>query len=85
MQHSIELDNQDTDIDVVLPGGQLIQFQFRTLSPSIDVCLPVECGVTNWQGDDMEAAQAVGKEGHVRLAKQLVIDLNPAWLVKEEQ
>ncbi len=80
MRHRIELDNQETDIDVVLPGGQLIQLQFRTLSPSIDICLPEECGVTNWQGDDMEPAEAVGDKDYVRFAKQLVVDLNPAWV-----
>lgn len=80
MDHKIELGHEETNVDIVLPGGQIIQLQYRLLSPSIDICLPIECGVTNWQGDDMEPAEQVGKLPHVRSAKQLVIDLNPKWV-----
>jgi len=78
--HRIELGHKETDIDLILPRGQLVQLQYRLESPSIDVCLPTECGVVNWQGDDMEPADVVDKQGHIRNAKQLVIDLNPEWV-----
>lgn len=80
MQHRIEVDKRDTDIDIVLPGGQVVQLQFRVMSPSIDVCLPEECSVTNWEGDDMKPASPVGGKAHVLLAKQLAINLNPTWV-----
>lgn len=79
MQHRIELDSQETDIDIVFPGGQVMQIQYRLMSPSIDICLPTECRVTNWEGDDMQPANEVCRAPHVRLAKQIVIDLNPKW------
>ena len=84
MLHRIELNNQETDIDVVLPGGKLIQLQYRLEGPSIDICLPAECVVTNWEGDDMKPAQTATwgcprPSPHVLSAKQLVIDLNPDW------
>ena len=78
--HRIELGPGEMNVDLILPRGQLIQLQYRLESPSIDVCLPTECGVTNWEGDDMEPAKVVGKLEHVRNAKQLVIDLNPEWV-----
>lgn len=83
MRHRIELGHRETDIDVVLPNGQLIQLQYRLMSPSIDICLPKECRVTCWQGDDMEPAKPSGRGGHeyhIRDTKQLVIDLNPDWV-----
>ena len=78
--HRIELGPGEMNVDLILPRGQLIQLQYRLESPSIDVCLPTECGVVNWKGDDMEPADVVDKKGHIRNAKQLVIDLNPKWV-----
>jgi len=80
MNHTIELGHKETDIDLKLPGGQVIQLQYRLEAPSIDVCLPNECDVTNWQGDDMEPARQSLDGSHVRQAKQLVIDLDPEWV-----
>lgn len=83
MRHCIELGYEETDIDLVLPGGQLIQLQYRLCSPSLEVCLPEPTSVTNW-GDDMEPSPPAGRgnEEHVRLASQVVIDLNPEWVEK---
>ncbi len=78
--NKIKLGHKETDVNLVLPNGQVIQIQYRLEGPSIDVCLPTECCVTNWQGDDMEPAPAYKKEDCVRLAKQLVIELNPEWV-----
>ena len=82
MKHRIELGRKETDIDIVLPNGQVIKLQYRLESPSIDVCLPTECRVTNWKGDDMEPAgpSQGGHKYHVRDAKQLVIDFPPKWV-----
>lgn len=82
---TVQLPAHDTDINVKLPSGKLIQLQFRVESPSIDVCLPYECGVTNWIGEDMTPAPPAGvgkKQAHMRLCNQLVIDLNPKDLEK---
>ncbi len=80
-QHRIQLGHCETDVDLVLPNGQVISLQYRLEAPSIDVCLPEDLAVTNWTGDDMEPAPEAGPLSagfaHVRLAKQLVIDLNP--------
>lgn len=76
--------NQEMDVDLVFPNGKTMQLQYRLESPSIDVCLPTECDVTCWQGDDMEPAKASPEfDGHVRFAKQLVIDFDPDWVVAE--
>lgn len=79
MLHRIELGHEETDIDVVLPNGQIIQLQYRLEAPSIDVCLPEVTSVTNWIGDDMEPAPLHGKP-HIHMAQQLVIDLNPKFI-----
>ena len=78
--HRIQLGHEETDVDVVLPNGEIIQLQYRLETPSIDVCLPTECTVTNWEGDDMEAAPTCHDTSHVHYAKQLVIDLDPNWV-----
>lgn len=81
MDQMIKLGNKEADIHLMLPGGQVIQLQYRLESPSIDICLPDECCVTNWQGDDMEPAVARSSiNPHIRQAKQLVVDLNPDWI-----
>lgn len=79
MRHRIELGHEDTDIDLVLPNGQVIKLQYRLENPSIDICLPTECGVTNWKGNDMEPAKMIQHCPHYRYAKQLVIDLASEW------
>ena len=72
--------DQETDVVLVLPNGQEITLQYRLEQPSIDVCLPEDLYVTNWQGDDMEPAPAIDDDperSHERLAKQLCIGLRP--------
>ena len=82
MRHSIELGHEETDVDIVLPNGQIIQLQYRLDSPSIDVWLPEATQVTNWIGDDMEPAPlfGTGARPHVHQAQQLVIDINPGFV-----
>jgi len=80
MRHQIQLKHEETDIDIVLPTGVVIELQYRLEAPSIDVVLPHETSITNWSGDDMEPAPKSFAMEHVRLAKQIVIDLDPEWV-----
>ena len=82
MRHRIELDREETDIDIVLPGGQIIQLQYRLEAPSLDICLPEPTSVCNWIGDDMDPAPLSGRrtKPHVHQAQQLVIDINPEFV-----
>ncbi len=84
MLHRIELGHEETDIDIVLPQGQVIQLQYRLEAPSLDVCLPEATSVTNWIGDDMKPAPLNGRErnSHVHKAQQLVIDINPEFVYR---
>ena len=91
----IELGDHDADIALVLPNGDKVTLQYRVEAPSIDVCLDTAASVTCWQGDDMDPApkmtahpdnpfakklEALYAQGHIRYAKQLVIDLDPSQL-----
>jgi len=78
---TVRLPTADFDLTVEFPGGQSMQLQFRIEAPSFDVCLPENLGVINWQGIDMEPALADDrfKDGHVRLAQQLVVGVNPSY------
>jgi len=74
----IQLPNYEADIKLVLPNGEHITLQYRLEGPSIDVCMPWDTSVTNWKGDDMEDAPPLTEDkahAHIRMAKQLVIDL----------
>lgn len=84
MKHTIELGHEETDINVVLPSGALIQLQYRLECPSIDICLPEPTSVTNWIGDDMKPAPLAGRKrnSHIHKSSQLVIDLNPEFVDK---
>jgi len=82
MHHKISV-HDETDIDIILPNGQVIQLQYRLEAPSIDVCLPEPTSVTNWIGDDMEPAPLAGQP-HVHLAQQLVIDINPEFVDEQD-
>ena len=42
---------------------------------SLDIILPDDQCVTNWKGDDMEAAPGIKGQAHTRKAKQLVTEL----------
>lgn len=79
---TIQLGQREADITLVLPNGQLIELQYRLLSPSIDICLPEPTSVTNWTGEDMEPAPLAGlcTKPHVHKAQQLVIDINPKFV-----
>lgn len=82
---SINLPADDNaDIRLVFPNGQVMELQYRLEAPSIDVCLPEELAVTAWQGDDMEPARSAFDAEHIRFAKQLVLDFPPQWLDEED-
>jgi hypothetical protein len=95
----IQLDNFDNDVDLVLPNGEVISLQFRCEAPTLDIVLPEDLAVTNWEGDDMSPALPFhpkndtgavinaddfnfNEDGHIRVAKQLCIGLNPEYLEK---
>ena len=84
MKHTIQLDAQDTSIDIVLPNRQKIVVQFRTESNSVYVCLPEDLIVYTWQGDNREPSEQAHKgQDHVRFTKQLGIILPEAVLTKK--
>jgi hypothetical protein len=83
---TLQLPRHECDVDLVLPNGQVISLQYRLEGPSLDVVLPEDTYVTNWQGDDMDPAFPAKEfpDGHVRIAKQLVIDIDPEWVEEIE-
>lgn len=73
---------EDCDIVLVFPGNEELVIQARPSNAdngyngSLDIILPTEDVVTNWQGEDMEPAPQWHQGGaHERLAKQLSTEL----------
>ena len=80
-EQTIKLTNVDTDVTLEFPGGQEVTVQWRVEGPSIDIILPENCAVNNWEGADMKMAKAIDlKFDHVRLADQLCIPLGEQYL-----
>ena len=81
-EHEINLpSDHECDISLIFPNDKVMQLQYRLESPSIDVVLPDNLSVITWKGDDMEPSESDPfYDGYVRIAKQLVIDFDPAWL-----
>jgi len=79
-EREVQLEANDTDVNIKLPNGQVISIQFRIESPSIDVILPFAGYVTNWI-DDMNPA----REGtdNTLIADQIVISLPPNVLEQD--
>lgn len=81
----IQLPNHESDITLILPNGKEVALQYRMEGPTMDICLPEELAVTNWEGDDMSPAPPLtdsvdGKDrSHERLAKQICIGLPRIW------
>lgn len=77
----VEMPLHDCDVEVIFPGGKTVTIQARpsnadvNYNGSLDIILPDDQHVTNWQGDDMTPAKGVKGEPHTRIAKQLVTDL----------
>ncbi len=83
IEHNIDLPaTSDVDVNLRLPNGRIMVVQYRIEGGSIDICLPENTPVVNWQGDDMEPAIGLDgfPEGNVRMAKQLMIELDPKYL-----
>lgn len=85
---------RDTDLNLKLPNGQIIQLQFRIGEcESLDICLGADLTVTNWIGVDTAPAPMVCQGGddfrgdddqeHVRLAQQLCVDFPEGTLRPE--
>lgn len=72
--------DHECDIKLVFPNGTIATVQYRLEAPSIDLCFAKELSVSNWQGDDMEPADAFEPHLHIRMAKQLAIIFDPNWL-----
>ena len=77
---SVQLAAHDTDINVLLPNGERVILQFRVESPSLDIILPGDLPVANWEGDDMQAAKPFpgyrrNKSAHILKTKQMVVNL----------
>jgi len=78
----VTLPHHECDVNLRLPHGEVIALQYRLESPSIDVVMPDNVAVTNWEGDDMQPAKSI-KRAHIRKAKQIVLDLFPEWVDAE--
>lgn len=80
---SIQIDAPDHDFDltIVWPNGEEITIQARpsnadvNYNGSLDIILPRNQAVTNWEGDEMKPAKSVHGQDETRLAKQLVMEL----------
>ncbi len=78
----IDLPNHDCDVTIRFPGGKELVVQVRPsngdidYNGSLDIILPDNTVVTNWVGEDMEAAPVGnGCREHERFARQLVMEL----------
>lgn len=77
----ITMPNSDCDVVLAFPGGKELLIQARPSNAdvgyngSLDIILPDNQPVTNWEGDDMKAARSVRGQAHTRFAKQLVTEL----------
>lgn len=77
----------EQDIILVMPNGKEVIIQYRNYgdedsqgypcaTPCIDIILPENCPVSNWEGSDMKPATACCKKSpEVRMADQLCIPL----------
>lgn len=83
VEGTIQLAEHDADLNIVFPGGQRAVLQWRTETPSLDLCFDPPVDVFN-DGPDMEPAPAAkGRpEQHVGVV-QLVIPLLPEYAEKE--
>lgn len=70
----VQLPKNDTDIVVSLPNGDCITLQFR-IEGSLDILLPENMAVHNWQGTNMKPARGRRGQASTRYADQLMIPL----------
>ena len=81
----VSLPKHDADVVILFPGGKKLTIQARPSNAdtrmdgtiyngSLDIILPENAFVTNWEGDEMAAAPE-GSRPNVRIAKQLVTEL----------
>lgn len=77
---AVDVPTCDCDITLRFANGECVTVQCRpsnadvNYNGSLDIILPKDQAVTCWQGDDMASAPEHGAE-HIRLAKQLVMEL----------
>jgi hypothetical protein len=77
----VKLPRHDADVVIEFPGGKTLTIQARpsnadvNYNGSLDIILPDNQAVTNWEGDDMKPAKGVRGQACTRIAKQLVTDL----------
>lgn len=80
--YHVDIPEHDCDLELRLSSGKMVVVQFRpsnadrNYNGSLDIILPENTCVTNWEGDDMQPALAAGPGRlHERIAKQLVLEL----------
>lgn len=75
----VEMPHHDCDVLLTFPSGKTVIIQVRpsnadiNYNGSLDIILPNDQLVTNWQGDMSPAPAA--RQDHTRKAKQLVTEL----------
>lgn len=76
----VALPHHDADVILEFPGGPVVTIQARPSNAaegyngSLDIILPENQQVTNWEGDDMQPAKSEW-QAHALFAKQLVTTL----------
>lgn len=86
----IELPTYDCDINLQFPNGQRVELKYQMGVPSLEIQLPEQLVVTNWN-DNMEPAEMMSglspndshqfAPGHVRLASQIIVDLRSEYFM----
>jgi len=78
---NVNVPKHDCDVVITFPGGETLTVQLRpsnadvNYNGSLDIILPRDQWVTNWEGDDMQPAKGARRQACTRYAKQLVTDL----------
>ena len=80
-EFKVKIPDHDCDVVLTFPGGKQIVVQSRPSNAdvgypgSLDIILPEDQWVTNWEGDNMKPAKAARRLPHSRFAKQLMMTL----------
>lgn len=79
----VSVPDHDCDVNLVLSNGERVVVQFRPSNAdvdyngSLDVILPDNQWVANWEGDDMLPAKISDRDLCSAFAKQLVMEIPP--------
>lgn len=89
-EKTIELKQNDTDINLCFPNGKKVALQWRIENGSLDICLQENEGINviTWEGIDMTPSKPLKgiKDGHVRAnCGQLVLEFGHDYTGIQEE